>query len=73
MAKSSRVPETVKTRREAVSAQSNEPIRTFERSVVQHHTSLYANLPHLAREQLEVEAGDEITVEVFDDRVVIHQ
>lgn len=73
MAKSSRMPDEIRARRETVSAQTQDPIRTFRRSAVQHHESLYANLPTLARQQLDISAGDDISVEVYSDRVVIHR
>lgn len=54
-----------------MSLRNKEPIRTFSRSAIQHKTSLYANLPVLAREKLEIEAKDAISVEVYHDEVVI--
>jgi hypothetical protein len=55
-----------------VSANSEEPIRTFSRTAVTRATAIYANLPPLAREQLSIQSGDDLTVDVHCDRVVIY-
>jgi len=73
MAQSSRIPSEIRTERETVSLQNQEPIRTFERSAININQSLYANLPMLARDQLGVERKTRISVEVFSDRVVVRR
>jgi hypothetical protein len=48
-----------------------EPIETFSRSVYDHGGSLYANIPARASNMWDVDSGEEISVEVHDDRLVI--
>jgi hypothetical protein len=67
------MPDRIRAARTTVSTKYNEPIRTFERSATQYRTSLYANLPVLAREQLGIEAKDQLDVEVYRDKVVIRR
>jgi hypothetical protein len=67
------MPETIRTERVTVSIENKEPIRTFSRKAFQNRTSLYANIPVLAREQMGVTARDEISVEVYSDKIVIRR
>jgi hypothetical protein len=72
MAESSRLPPEITARRKTVSTHS-QPLRTFDRTAVQHNRAIYANLPVLAREQLGVTGGDDLEVDVYTDRVVIRR
>lgn len=72
MAESSRTPPEIMARRESVSSHT-QPLRTFSRTAVQHNRAIYANLPVLAREQLGVDGGDDLEVDVYRDRVVIRR
>jgi hypothetical protein len=65
----SRTDPTTRHRRETCG--DVEPIRSQDRVIVRHGTSLYANLPELAVDVLGFEAEDDLVVETYDDRVVI--
>ena len=51
----------------------SQPLRTFDRTAVQHNRAIYANVPVLAREQLDISGGDDLEVDVYTDRVVIRR
>lgn len=73
MANSSRMPEGIRAERSTVSVEKSEPIRTFDRTAIYNNRALYANLPDLASNQLDIGKGDDLSVEVFTDKVVIRR
>jgi hypothetical protein len=61
------------TRRERVAEERGEPVRTVQRSLLEPNNSLYVNVPKLAIDLLDFNKGDEVDVEIHDDRVVVRR
>jgi hypothetical protein len=67
------MPDAIRARRETVSINSQEPIRTFSRSAAEMKRSYYCNIPKLAVELLDIEQSDDLAVSVYRDKVVIRR
>jgi hypothetical protein len=63
--------ETIQERRRKIAQIRGEPIETLSRTVYDHNGALYTNLPARASKMWDVDQGDDITVEVHDDRLVV--
>jgi hypothetical protein len=61
------------TRRERVAEERGEPVRTVQRSLMQPNNSLYVNVPKLAIDLLDFNKGEDVDVEIHDDRVVVRR
>lgn len=65
------VADSLRSRREEIAARRGEPVQTYERSVLDLNGGLYANLPELAVQMLDLKKGQQVKVAVHDDRIVI--
>jgi hypothetical protein len=61
------------TRRERVAEERGEPVRTVQRSLMQPNNSLYVNVPKLAIDLLDFNNGEDVDVEIHDDRIVVRR
>jgi hypothetical protein len=64
--------DSLRTRRRELAKRRGEPLETVQRPLMDPNGSLYVNMPSLARKVLDLEKGQQMTVEQWDDRVVIY-
>lgn len=64
---------STQTRRERVAEERGEPVRTVQRSLMQPNNSLYVNVPKLAIDLLDFNKGEDVDVEIHDDRIVVRR
>lgn len=66
------MPETVRELRHMQKSE-HEPEQSYGRTAYSRGNSLYANLPERAVENMGIEAGDDLEVHVYRDRVVVER
>jgi hypothetical protein len=64
--------ETLRSRRRQLAETRDEPIETVTRPLMDPNGSLYVNIPSLSTTVLDLEQGQDVTVEQWDNRVVIY-
>jgi hypothetical protein len=63
---------SLRSRRQELAETRDEPIETVTRPLMDPNGSLYVNIPSLSTTMLDLEQGQDVTVEQWDDRVVIY-